>query len=281
MDGSQLPKGDLSMKRLFMFCLIAIVSLATLPISAMAAPSATDWLDASESTAGLIAVNYPTASTKTIKLVVEKGSTAKYVYDLRGGKTEERFLLQSGSGQYTVALMEHVKGNQYRRIDTRTLEVKIARDSDVFLHATQMVDWQAAEKTVAQAQALVKDKKTDKAKAEAIRSFIVAKVAYDYELAKTPAAAKSHSLDDTLVSGKAICYGYAGLIAGMLRSSGIPTKVVFGTTSTIDGPHAWNEAYIDGKWQIIDATVDYAYAKSKKTAPLFKDASQYKAEQVY
>ena len=51
--------------------------------------------------------------------------------------------------------------------------------------------------------------------------------------------------DETLKSGLGICFDYASLTAAMLRSQGIPTKVIFGYVSPNGVYHAWNMFYTE------------------------------------
>lgn len=73
-----------------------------------------------------------------------------------------------------------------------------------------------------------------------------------------------------LKNKRSVCSGYANLTASLLRAVGIPTKVVGGyalgvstsggwteaTIQTNTSNHAWNEAYVDGRWLILDTTWD-------------------------
>ena len=72
-------------------------------------------------------------------------------------------------------------------------------------------------------------------------------------------------LDEVLASGKGICFDYAALMAGMLRSQDIPCKLVVGYADT--AYHAWisvwspETGWIDGAiffdgvaWQRMDPT---------------------------
>lgn len=52
------------------------------------------------------------------------------------------------------------------------------------------------------------------------------------------------------------CYDYSSLFASMLRSVGIPCKLVIGHVDGYKGLHAWNEALLGGEWVIVDATFD-------------------------
>ncbi|MBQ2582903.1 MAG: transglutaminase domain-containing protein, partial [Erysipelotrichaceae bacterium] len=57
--------------------------------------------------------------------------------------------------------------------------------------------------------------------------------------------------DETLATGKGICFDYASLTASMLRSQGIPTKLIFGYVSPNDVYHAWNMIYTEEAGWIV------------------------------
>lgn len=75
---------------------------------------------------------------------------------------------------------------------------------------------------------------------------------------------------DVVKSGRAVCLGFATLFAALCRAVDIPCNVVSGyalgvgedttwtdeTISTDRQNHAWNEAYVDGRWVIVDTTWD-------------------------
>ena len=61
--------------------------------------------------------------------------------------------------------------------------------------------------------------------------------------------------DRTLSTGKGICYDYAALMAAMLRSQGIPTRLIMGQVP--QGYHAWNEVYLQGTGWVIIASFKY------------------------
>ncbi|MDO5397862.1 MAG: transglutaminase-like domain-containing protein [bacterium] len=73
-----------------------------------------------------------------------------------------------------------------------------------------------------------------------------------------------------LENRSAVCLGFSTLTAALCRSVGIPCNVVSGyalgvgldtewtteTVNTSEQNHAWNEAYVDGRWVIMDTTWD-------------------------
>ncbi len=71
----------------------------------------------------------------------------------------------------------------------------------------------------------------------------------------------------TLESRRSVCQGYAELTAALIKSINIPCKVVSGHALGVSAGgrywdqvdhnssnHAWNKAYVDGKWIIMDTT---------------------------
>ena len=89
---------------------------------------------------------------------------------------------------------------------------------------------------------------------------------YDAYLAGESVATSAYA---TLTNRMSVCQGYATLTEALLRSIGIPARVVggfaFGGSNSgkywdeVDHSrtnHAWNEAFVDGRWVIVDTTWD-------------------------
>ena len=97
--------------------------------------------------------------------------------------------------------------------------------------------------------------------------------------------------DETLSTKKGICYDYAALAAAMLRSQGIPTKLITGYVSSGGSElyHAWNMIWLEEsgwitveiraprhEWQRIDLT----FAAAGQSA-LVGDGKGYADKEVY
>lgn len=111
--------------------------------------------------------------------------------------------------------------------------------------------------------------KTDYERCKAIHDWVSSNVWYDMDVFR----GRADGLQDAanvLKNKRGVCEGYANLTVEMLRSINIPAKKVSGislglgmsrnwTYDVLQRPesnHAWAEAYVDGKWIILDTTWD-------------------------
>lgn len=122
---------------------------------------------------------------------------------------------------------------------------------------------------VEQAKNITDGLSTNYDKLMAIHDWVCENIWYDYDALYKGISGDTASAD-VLASRKGICIGYASLTAALLRAAEIPTKLVAGyvlnsspqenwTKELIAGNnsnHVWNEAYVDGRWIIIDTTYD-------------------------
>lgn len=72
-----------------------------------------------------------------------------------------------------------------------------------------------------------------------------------------PGAAQSP--EAVLARRTASCEGYAGLLHEVGRRAGLEVETVHGLVAVPGGPpraHAWNAARLEGRWQLLDATLD-------------------------
>lgn len=120
------------------------------------------------------------------------------------------------------------------------------------------------------ANQLTADKYTDYDKVLALHDWICTYMYYDVDsLSRDEAPA--YYATDIVKSRKAVCLGFATLMASLCRSIDIPCNVVSGyalgvadgesdwteeTVATDEQNHAWNEVYVDGRWIIVDTTWD-------------------------
>lgn len=259
--------------------LIALFIVFTTVYAGSAQASAANWLDTSKLSQGVITVSYDVPADKRIKLMIAKDDSS-YNYNLYSNVASENFPLQQGNGTYKVSVLENTSGNKYKVVASESVTLQLSNPNAVYLSSVQNVKWSPSDKAVLKATQLTAGLKTDEQKVKAIYNYIVSNVKYDYTLASNVTTDYIPNNDNTLVTKKGICYDYSSLFATMLRSQGIPTKLVMGNTSYVSSYHAWNEVLLNGKWVTIDTTVDAGLAKTAAST-LVKAADKYTAVKFY
>jgi transglutaminase-like putative cysteine protease len=257
-----------------MLILMVLVMLVSTVTTAFA-----DTLDNVEvnSADATVAIRTDSADYSNFKAIVEKDDV-EYIYNL---VSEIDVLpLQMGSGEYTISLLGSNDGRRYRLLSEQTVEVELEENA-VFLSASQTVNWNEESEVAILARELTKDAETDREKLEAIHTYIVNNVKYDYDKATKLPKGYIPNPEDTLSEGLGICYDFAALQGSMLRAVGVPTKLVKGYSSFTPVYHAWNEVLIDGEWVVVDASTDSIYVDYNVAYSLEKDVEDYQNTKEY
>lgn len=254
-------------------------------------------VDASNAAEGYLLIKYTGGKKMDIVVQIYSNESNKYQYTLNGSGTAEAFPLSEGDGKYTVKILEVVPGSNKGSVAySCTVDVKLRNALLPFLYSTKYVDYSLATETVKKAESLVKDIKTDVGKVEAIYKFVVGTLSYDNDFASkiVSGAVTSHVpvLDTTLSTKTGICFDYAALMAGMLRSQGVPTKMVHGYAGTVY--HAWINVFIqgvgwvdkviyfDGKnWTMMDPTFVSTSKNADAVSKFVSDGKSYTAKQSF
>ena len=247
-------------------------------------------IDYSNSADGYVMIRFLRSTTKQLRVLVTTPGDLTYTYTLKQDRTFEVYPLSGGNGNYTVRVFEQVEGNRYSVVNSASITVAMTEEFAPFLRSNQYVNFAPRSKTVAKAAELVKDKDKFFDKVSAIYSFIMTHLTYDMEKARTVQSGYLPVLDKILEDGKGICFDYAALMTAMLRSQGIPTKLVVGYAGT--AYHAWINVYseetgwldtvifFDGEmWTLMDPT--YASSGSAAAQRFIGDGTNYRAMFLY
>ncbi len=247
---------------------------------------------------GIVKVKYnQTQSPKKLKVIIEKDQE-RYIYDLNSGGDFEPYPLQMGDGKYSLRVLVNIAGNRYATVFGTSLDVELVDEKAPFLAACQLVRYDKSPKTVKLAKDLAKDAKTDKEKLEAIYGYIVNNISYDWDKAKAVKPGYLPDCDKILESGKGICFDYSSLLASMLRSLDVPTKLITGYVAPDYLYHAWNEVYIEGTgwirinrfystykegegWIRMDPTFAASMKGSSKAADFIENEDNYRKKLEY
>jgi len=247
-------------------------------------------IDYSNTKDGYVMVKFTAETTKKLKAQV-KGPSVTYTYNISPG-VWATFPLSDGNGSYTVSVYENVSGTKYAAVVSQRMTVSLTDEFAPFLRPNQFVDYSAAPNTVAKAAELTANREGPLDKVEAVYSFVVGNFSYDKELAQTVKSGYLPVLDTVLEKRKGICFDYAAVMTGMLRSQGVPCKLVVGYAGSTY--HAWisvyseTEGWIDGavffdgkSWQRMDPTFASGAKNSAEILKYIGDGSNYTAKYFY
>ena len=246
-------------------------------------------IDYSNTADGYAMVCYTAETQRRIKVQVKSDTT--YTYNLPIGEWAV-FPLSDGNGTYQFKVFENVSGSQYSLVAAAEQEVVLADEFAPFLRPNQYVNYSAASMAVEKAWELTREIGNPLEKVEVIYNFVVKELTYDMEKARTVKSGYIPVLDSVLEEKKGICFDYAALMTGMLRSQGIPCKMVFGYTG--GAYHAWisvwteDTGWVDGviffdgvAWQRLDPTFASYDNQSEQIMKYIGNGSNYKEKYFY
>ena len=248
-------------------------------------------IDYSNTKDGYVMVRFTAATTKRLKVQV-KGPTTTYTYNLAADGAWDTYPLSDGNGSYQVLVYENISGTKYSTVLSVSFTVTLADEFAPFLRPNQYVDYGAAPNTVAKAEELTKDKTDTLSKVTAVYDFVVKNLTYDKQLAATVQSGYLPVLDTVLAKKTGICFDYAALMTGMLRSQGIPCKLVVGYAGK--AYHAWisvwseetgwveGVVYFNGTtWQRMDPTFASTGKQSASVMKYIGDGKNYTVKYLY
>ena len=243
---------------------------------------ATSQIDVTDLEKGVVHVGYTSTSGKRLKVMIQQGDK-KYTYNLDEKGKLESFPLQLGNGQYKISIMENTTGTKYRLVTSKTVTLKMSNPNDVYLNAIQNINWSTDSKAIQYAKTLVTTSTSANDKISTYYKNVVANYSYDYDKLATLTTLYVPDIDSTFKDKTGICYDFSSLYASMLRSQGVPVKLVKGYTPNAVGYHAWNEAWnaATGEWMIIDSTYDLQVILKKKDVKMVKASSEYEKVNEY
>lgn len=239
---------------------------------------------------GYITVNYTADTSKSLKVQV-KGPQTTYTYDLNPHKWE-CFPLSDGNGDYAIVVFENVSGSQYALVVSTSIKVQLTNEFKPFLYPNQYVNYTFAPNAVELAKQLCMGETDNLKKVEKIYNYVVENISYDTDLAQSVKSGYLPDLDQVLAKKKGICFDYASLMAGMLRSQDVPCKLVIGYAGTTY--HAWisvwtsENGWVDNiiqfngeTWNRMDPTFASGSNKSQSIMNYIGDGNNYSVKYLY
>ena len=199
---------------------------------------------------GYVMVRGPEAS-KRLKLRIAFGETM-FTYDLNTEGAFEVFQLQMGSGTYTCSLYKNVKGNQYSQEGQISFSATLEDEMAAYLCPNQYVNYTPDTPAIQKAEELCAGLDSQADKFAAIRGFVEQNFAYDFIRAVTVQGGQMPDIDYCYENKMGICQDLSAMMAGMLRSQGVPARMMIGYADK--QYHAWLNVYVDGEEVFYDPT---------------------------
>ena len=173
-----------------------------------------------------------------------------------------------------------------------SISVTLTDEFAPFIRSNQYVNYTDSSKAVAKAAELCAGAANNLDKVSKVYTFVVNNITYDKTKAQTVQSGYLPNVDDTLTTGKGICFDYAALMAAMLRSQGVPVKLIVGYTGS--AYHAWlnvwsetngwieGKIYFDGKqWKLMDPTFASSGKSSDSIMQYIGNGDNYQAKYQY
>ena len=246
-------------------------------------------IDYSHASDGYVMAQFLTQTQSRLKVLI-KGPATTYTYNLTQGQWEV-FPLSDGSGSYQVCIYQNVYDTKYALVLSTVLDVTLTDEFAPFLRPNQYVNYTAATEAVAKGLEITAGLSEPLEKVAAVYDFVVTTLSYDYDKAATVKSGYLPVLDEVLASGKGICFDYAALMTAMLRSQGIPSKLVVGYAGTTY--HAWisvwteEHGWVDGAiffdghvWKRMDPTFASSGNRSDEIME-YIEHGEYTAKYLY
>ncbi len=217
-----------------------------------------------------------------VKLQVFKDENT-FVYDVPLGEPQI-FPLQCGNGRYTFKVMKNVEDSKYYELYTCDADVKLASEFEPFLRPNQYADYRADSKCVEKARSMAEKAGSEEDFVGRVYDYICGNITYDMDKAIEVESGYIPDPDKIMAEGKGICFDYASLAASMLRSQGIPTKIIFGYVEPDNLYHAWNMFYTEENgWTTVEfsvsqndwSRVDMTFAANGADGEFIGDGSNY------
>ena len=249
-------------------------------------------VDYSNARDGYVMVKFDGNPSDKIKVRVKGPDNVDYTYDLAPNGEYNVFPLTSGKGSYTVTVFKNIKGTSYSTELKVNLTANITDEFAPFLRPNQYVDYSKDSACVLKAAELAAGASEELDVVKKVYNFVIKNFTYDKAKAMNLRSDYICDLDYIFEARTGICLDYAALMTAMLRSQGIPTKMVFGYSGSVY--HAWinvysekdgwisNAIYFDGNsWKLMDPTFASTQKESDSIMNYIGDGANYTSKYTY
>jgi len=247
-------------------------------------------IDYSNTADGYIMVKWQAETDKQLRVLITGPCDTLYTYAILPDDSFNVFPLSDGNGLYEISIVEQTEGDRYALVLGYEADVILEDEFAPFLRPNQFVNFTADSAVVIKAAELVAGMDTTPEKIGAIYDFVVNNIKYDVDFANAVVAGQHKGyvpdVDAVLLRRFGICFDYAALMTAMLRSQGIPAKLVIGYAGEVR--HAWvsvfsdeigsvdKAAFFDAQsWVLMDPTFAATTSSAAALQDFINDNSNY------
>lgn len=232
-----------------------------------------------------------TGDSPKVKLQLTAENSLTYTYDLPVDGEWTIFPVSLGSGHYTLGVYSNIEATMYAEVYGTEFDVSLNDEFGPFLYPNQYVWFTGDTRAIGLAKDLCFAANNDLEAVSFIYNYVITHVTYDQEEAENVQSGYLPEVDEVLDTGKGICFDYAALMASMLRTQNIPTRLEIGYAGS--AYHAWISCYIkeigwvngiiqfDGTdWSLMDPTLA-SNQGDRKLKEFIGDGSNYRTVYYY
>lgn len=245
-------------------------------------------VDVSNCGEGYFYIKY-SGDSDDVKMQISCNDSITYTYKISLGDTV--IPLTQGDGQYHIIVYEGMGNGQYSALFSNNVDVDIVNEFGPYRYPNYYVNFDEKSEAVAIGEQLAQTCTCDLEVIAAVYDYVIENISYDHEEAETVAPNYVPDVDEILETKKGICFDYASLMAAILRSQRIPTRLEVGYAG--DAYHAWVTTYVqdigwingiiqfDGTdWTLMDPTFA-ANADAKTLESFIGDGANYTTKYIY
>lgn len=176
------------------------------------------------------------------------------MYAIPNDGSVRTFPLQYGDGEYDLCILARLQKGKYYVLNRKNIVIYGTSEIQPYMSSNGYARYNAEDTLVSAAARLnsgtAKDEFVDN-----VQEYLCKRLCYENNQNICMWDEKTiPSPEKVFTDGKANCLGYAELFAAMLRSQGVPCRIVFGTLVSNGQYHAWNEVWNGVKWVRYDVT---------------------------
>ena len=200
---------------------------------------------------------------KKLKVRVKCGENALN-YDLNTDGEYEVFPLQYGSGKYTITLYKNASGKKYSEEGKVSISPKMKDPNTCFLYPNQYINYDEKTDCVVAAADMCAGKTEQADIYKTITGYVANNFVYDFVKSVSVKAGVLPDIEGCWEKRMGICQDLSSMTIAMLRSQGVPAKLMIGTLGS-GTYHAWVVAVVDGEDKFFDPTMEVNKSSKKET----------------